>query len=47
MLMKWSVNALVAVMAASIPTLIFCAFYFNNGDLLWWIVIPIIFFMAG
>lgn len=42
-----AVNALVIGMALSIPALIFSAFYFNNGNLLWWIVVPIIFFMAG
>lgn len=47
LLTKWALNALVVGMALSIPALIFAAFYFDNGELLYWIVIPIIFFMAG
>ena len=44
---KWPINALVIGMVASVPAIIFAAFYFNNGDLLWWLALPVIFFMAG
>ena len=46
-LIEWGVNTLVLGMVLSIPTLIFAAFYFHNGNLVWWIALPIIFFMAG
>jgi len=45
--MKLAVNLLVYGMLFSIPTLIFSAFWFNNGNLLGWLAIPLIFFMAG
>jgi hypothetical protein len=41
------VYVLVYGMVASVPALIFSAFWFNDGDLLWWLAVPIIFFMAG
>jgi len=46
-LMDAGITALVIGAVLSIPVLIFCAFWFNNGNLLWWIVLPLIFFMAG
>lgn len=46
-LIEWGVNALVFGMILSIPAIIFAAFYFDNGSLLWWLALPIIFFMAG
>lgn len=43
----WGINILVFGMAFSIPAIIFAAFYFDDGDLLYWLALPIIFFMAG
>jgi len=42
-----AVYVLVFGMLTSIPVLIFSSFWFNDGNLLFWIVIPLIFFMAG
>lgn len=47
LLIDFFVKALVIVAALSIPALIFAAFWFDNGDLLLWLAVPIIFFMAG
>lgn len=44
---KFLMNTFIIGMAASIPILIGCAFYFNNVNLAFWAVIPFIFFMAG
>lgn len=45
--MKIAINALVIGMAASIPALCFAAWWFNSSKLLFWIVVPVAFFMAG
>lgn len=47
LLSKFGIYVLVYGMALSVPALIFAAYYFDNGNLLWWIALPIIFFMAG
>lgn len=44
---KALVNAFVIGMAASIPALCLAAWYFQNAKLLFWIALPVIFFMAG
>lgn len=47
---RWAdavVTALVVSAAISIPALGFAAWYFNDGELLYWIALPMIFFMAG
>ena len=42
-----AIGVLVYSAVLSIPALIFAAFWFNDGNLLFWIAIPLIFFMAG
>lgn len=44
---KILLNTFIISMGLSIPILIGCAFYFNNGNIAAWAVIPFIFFMAG
>lgn len=44
---KLILNTFIIAMAASVPILIGCAFYFENANLAFWAIIPFIFFMAG
>lgn len=44
---RWTVGVLVIGAALSVPALAFSAWYFQNPDLLFWIAVPIILFMAG
>lgn len=46
-LAKLLVNTFVIAAAASIPSLLFAAWYFDNPNLAWWAVVPFILFMAG
>jgi hypothetical protein len=44
---KAIVNLFIVALVASIPSLIFAAWWFQDANLLLWIVIPFIIFMAG
>jgi len=42
-----AISVLVIAAALSIPSLLFAAYWFNDGTIAAWAIIPFIFFMAG
>ena len=43
----YAIDAMVIIVALSIPALVFAAFWYDNINYLWLAVVPFIFFMAG
>ena len=42
-----AITVIVIVAKLSIPSLLFAAYWFNDGRIAAWAIIPFIFFMAG